>query len=198
MKHSRKIAFVLTALASGVSMAQSGTSGKSPELVVTPSPATSQYLSGVELRPQEKDGVAYLCGGIGSDEQEQMKSAASKYDVMMTFAAASGAYLADVKVDIADSKGQSVFSATCDAPIMLVDLPKSGSYKITAQSEGKTLTRTARLKEKGSVQRITMAWPDDVVDMGLTPGMRVGTDEQGRRSSGGSRDAEKDGSMEMR
>lgn len=196
MKHSRKIAFIFTALASGVSIAQSGATRSGPEFVITPSPAASQYLSGVELRPQEQNGIAYLCGGVGSDEQAQMKSAASKYDVMMTFSAANGAYLADVDVDIADNKGQSVFSASCDAPILLVDLPKSGNYKLSAEAEGKKITRNTRISEKGSVKRIAMTWPTKTVDMGLTPDMRAGSEERGMRSSGNSGRAETSGGMD--
>lgn len=185
MKHQRKLVFLFGTLVSGFSIAQSGAPNPGPDFVITPHPATSQYLSGVELRPQSKNGVAYLCGGIGSEEQAKMKAAASKYDVMMTFAAANGAYLADVDVNIKDSKGESVFSASCDAPIMLVDLPKGGNYEISAEAEGKTLTRSARLSDKGSVKRITMAWPTKVVNMGLAPDMRAGTGEQDSRSSGG-------------
>lgn len=185
MKRSSTLLIFLSAIASSTATAQAD-SNRSPDLVITPHPATSQYLSGVELRPQEKNGVAYLCGGVGSEEQAQMKSAASKYDVMMTFAAANGAYIADVNVDIADNKGQSVFSASCDAPIMLVDLPRSGNYKISAEAAGKKLTRSTRVSEKGSVKRVAMTWPTDVVDMGLAPGTAAGGSQSSGRSSGSS------------
>ena len=185
MKNINYALVILAGLASGVASAQSGSAGSGPEFVITPSPATAQYLSGVELRPQEKDGVAYLCGGIGDGEAEKIKARASKYDLMMTFAASNGAYLADVDVDIANARGESVFNATCDGPIMLVDLPKGGKYTVRAQAEGKTVTKSANVSDRGSVKRLAMTWPVKVVDMGLTPNIRMGG-ESDMRSSGAS------------
>lgn len=171
MQRSKYFFIILAGLASATSVAQ--TSSEEPDTTLA------------SLEQLTENGVKYVCGGIGSDEAAHLQRAASGYDLMMTFAASTGAYLADVDVTISDSRGRAVLNVTCDGPILLVDLPNRGNYRVEAEAEGRTLTRTARVEQRGSAQRIRMAWPVQTVDMGLTPGMQM---EQGadRTSSGAS------------
>jgi hypothetical protein len=90
------------------------------------------------LTPVTENDITYLCGGVGQEEAAHMKQAARDYDLMLTFAARDGSYLADVNVDIADSGGKSMLKTVCDAPIMLVDLPRSGTYRLKAETGGHT------------------------------------------------------------
>lgn len=110
-----------------------------------------------------------------------MKQAALDYDLMVTFAASNGAYLAGVNVDIADARGQSLLKIRCDAPIMLVDFEKSGNYRISADSNGHILTRSAQVQSGGKVRSVAMAWPVKLVDMGPDPAL---PNEQSSGSSG--------------
>lgn len=123
-----------------------------------------------ELPPAKtENGVTYVCGGIGQAEAEQMKRAASGYDMMLTFAERNGSYLADVDVDIASGKGKgaSLLSAHCDGPIMLIDLPKAGTYHIQAEAEGRTVALTTRVRHKKPVQMVSLTWPEAARDDGL-------------------------------
>ncbi|WP_420473763.1 hypothetical protein [Noviherbaspirillum sp. ST9] len=140
------------------------------------------------LEKQTDNDVKYVCGGIGINEVASLKDAASNYDLMMTFAASTGEYLANVDVEIADSRGTPVLNANCDGPIMLVDLPKDGRYRVRAEAEGRALTRTAHVRERGNVQRLRLAWPVQVVDMGISPSaipQSSGAGASSSRSSGG-------------
>lgn len=92
-----------------------------------------------------QNGITYVCGGVGSDEAEKMKRAARDYDLMVTFATKQGAYLSDVEVDIADTRGHSLLNTTCEGPIMLVDLPKGGRYHIRGKLDGQATSGTAHL-----------------------------------------------------
>jgi len=121
-----------------------------------------------QMAPKTENGITYLCGGIGEDEAAEMKQAASKYDLMLTFASAKGAYLADVNVDITDARRNPVLKTTCDAPIMLIDFSNSGNYRIRAESSGRTLTRTVRIRTGGKVTAMSMLWPVDTTDMDRT------------------------------
>lgn len=158
--HAKTLCLILLGLASSSILAQPSPgstavqSQQSPDTALTP------------LQPKVQNGVAYLCGGIGSDEAASMKQAASQYDLMLTFAASSGAYLADVNVDIADARGQAVLQTTCDGPIMLVSLHKNGTYRIRADAGGHVMTRTARVQSGKKVASVAMAWPVRLVDMG--------------------------------
>jgi hypothetical protein len=116
------------------------------------------------LEPTTIDDVTYLCGGVGIDEANYMKSEARNYDLMLTFAARDGSYLADVNVDIADARGNSVLQTTCDAPIMLVDLPKGGTYRIHSEVGGHKQTNTAQVAKKGRATALIVVWPNMVVD----------------------------------
>jgi hypothetical protein len=127
-------------------------------------PGMPQSTTVSALTPKTENGVSYLCGGIGQDEAAQMKQAARDHGLMLTFAARNGSYLADVNVDITDASGNTVLRTTCDGPIMLVDLPKAGNYRIRAEAGGYTLTRTARVAPAGHAKSLVMAWPQQAVE----------------------------------
>jgi len=110
------------------------------------------------VQPKTENGISYLCGGIGLDESDYLKSEARSHGLLMTFAARDGSYLANVHVDIADNRGKPVLAVDCDAPMLLVDLPRPGSYKIKAQTGGTTLTRTASMQGKRG-NRVVFVWP---------------------------------------
>jgi len=127
--------------------------------------------------PKTENGITYLCGGIGADEAEEMKQAASKYDLMLTFASTKGAYLADVRIDIADARLNPVLKTICDAPIMLIDFSSSGNYRISAEAGGRTLTRTAHIRTGGKATAMSMLWPMNETDTERTamPGGYTGS-----------------------
>ncbi|MET0962681.1 MAG: carboxypeptidase regulatory-like domain-containing protein [Noviherbaspirillum sp.] len=110
------------------------------------------------VQPKIENGIRYLCGGVGLDESEYMKSQARSHGLLMTFAATDGSYLANVHVDIADSRGKPLLSVECDAPMLLVDLPRAGTYRILAQTGGASLARNASVKSSGG-SRLVFVWP---------------------------------------
>lgn len=144
----------------------------------------------VHPKPQVQGDVTYLCGGVGAEEAGYMKSQASGYDMMLTFAAKDGSYLADVNVDIRDAKGQPVLQTKCDSPIMLIDVPKSGTYRIRADSAGYSLNRTAKVtakQKKGArVAALVLTWPQQVAE---APAVQGGT-SSGSGTTGNSRSGE--------
>jgi len=112
--------------------------------------------------PKTENGITYMTGGVGADEVRTMKDAAKNYDVMVTFASGkTGAYLADVKVDIDNAKGENVLSTVSEGPIFLADLPK-GKYRIRAETEGKTITRQVQVSGHGRA-KTSMVWPENLV-----------------------------------
>lgn len=147
----------------------------------TPSPIS-------RLRPVTQDDVTYLCGGVGEEEAAYMKQQAKGYDLMLTFAALDGTYLADVDVDIADAKGNSVLQMACDSPILLVDLPRSGVYRVRAETAGYELNRTVRVSAKkrsgqGAATAV-LSWPQHVGEPGAAATTSTGGSESGSSESG--------------
>jgi len=127
-------------------------------LLVAASAAAFASAQTSTARPIPNSGANYICGGIGLDDQEAIKAQARGHSLMLTFAATTGAFLADVDVQISDAKGNVVLSATCSGPIMLVDLPRKASWHVRAQSNGVTREKTLTAGGGGTA-RATLLWP---------------------------------------
>jgi hypothetical protein len=114
--------------------------------------------------------ASFISGGIGLDESEAMKAAASKYSLELVFSAksnknapgadagANAAYTADVKVKITDRAGKSVIDTVSQGPYLLANLP-DGAYRVEATAYGATKTQKAAVK-KGSHQRLVFSWAE--------------------------------------
>jgi hypothetical protein len=102
------------------------------------------------------DAARYACGGIGQLEQQQFKHAAGGHDAMLTFATPSGSYLSDVDVKITTEGGDVVLQAFCDGPLMLLDIPAPGRYRISAMFDGQELQRTVVLGR--NTARVLFTW----------------------------------------
>ncbi len=105
---------------------------------------------------QMQDEITYVTGGFGQEESCAMKAAARDYDLMLTFAERDGSYVADVNVQIIDSRGRTVLQ-TVSGPLLLVDLP-AGKYQIAADYNGATRWRTVSVGGSHH-DRLTLTWP---------------------------------------
>jgi len=151
-------------LSSGDANATLSEAGVDP--VTLPSPTD-------RLKPVVTKDITYLCGGIGEEETSFMKQEAKGYDLMLTFAARDGAYLADVNVTISDPKGNAVLQTSCDSPILLVDLPNSGNYRVVADAAGYSVKRQVKVTAKGKngphLSQALLVWPQQVAEVQTTP-----------------------------
>ena len=110
-------------------------------------------------QPKEQNGVSYINGGVGHDEQEAMRALKADYNLQLTFATKqTGAYRSDVQLDILDAKGASVLSVPNTGPMFFAKLPP-GTYKISAAAEGKTFKRSVRLGN--APKQMTLHWEND-------------------------------------
>jgi hypothetical protein len=87
---------------------------------------------------------AFIAGGIGLDESEQMKAMARSFPLSITVAAKSGAYLADSHVTIQDARGQMVLDTQLGSPYLLVDLTP-GNYSVEATLQGQKQQRRVNI-----------------------------------------------------
>jgi hypothetical protein len=163
---------------------QENNSSQSQSTAQSTSPSQSQNIDTVQtrLQPQTENGITYLCGGVGEEQASFMKQSKGDYDLMLTFATRTGEYLADVDVAIKDAKGKSVLNTTCGGPMLLVNLPKSGVYRVQAQAEDYSLRKTVKVKAKGTTNSVVMHWP------------RENETNQGVASTGSRQDAGSSGS----
>jgi hypothetical protein len=148
------------------------------------------------LQPKTENDVTYVCGGVGKEEASYMKQQAKKHDMLLTFAAKDGEFLADVNVAIKDAKGNTVLETTCDGPMMLVDVPKGGKYHVHAVANGHPIDRTVTVskapgqKKAQKVAAVVLTWPTQVARIDPTEaGTATGSSGAGgtSRAGGGSR-----------
>jgi hypothetical protein len=112
--------------------------------------------------PHQQNGVTYINGGVGQEEQDAMKAQRADYNLLLTFATQqSGAYRSDVQLDIMDAKGTDLVSAANTGPMFFAKLPP-GTYRISAAAEGKTFKRT--VKVGNAPKEMVLHWENDNPD----------------------------------
>jgi hypothetical protein len=139
-------------------------------------PATRRFLLGVVVisfaaaahadegtLPAERSqgSVTYLSGGIGKDESDAMKQAASRYSLAIEMASPAGPraeYVADVKIDIRDQRGATVLNTISDGPILLANLPP-GRYTVNATKNGTSQHRDI-VVGSGARPRVMFSFPE--------------------------------------
>lgn len=115
-----------------------------------------------DTTPQQQNGITYVNGGIGQEEQDAMKAQRADYNLLLTFASKqSGAYRSDVQLDITDAKGADLVSAANTGPMFFAKLPP-GTYHISAAAEGKTFKRTVKVGK--APKEIILHWENDSPD----------------------------------
>ena len=110
---------------------------------------------------RSQGSVTYISGGIGQDESDAMKRAASRYSLaieMSSPAAPRAEYVADVRILIRDQRGTTVLSTTSDGPILLANLPP-GRYTINADKNGKSQQRDI-VVGSGARPRVKFSFPE--------------------------------------
>jgi len=96
-------------------------------------------------------GISYMSGGIGLDEREFLMKTARTYRLKLMFAVKGGSYLADVKVNIKDSSGKTIFKAVSEGPWFYADL-QPGKYIISVTAMSNTLQKKAQIKHENQIE----------------------------------------------
>lgn len=97
---------------------------------------------------REYQDVRYLTGGVGETERQRLQAAARDFNLKLTFAEKSGAYLSDIDVVVTGKDGRTVLAATSDGPFLLAQLPP-GDYRISASAGDRQQTRNVTVRDRG-------------------------------------------------
>lgn len=101
------------------------------------------------VTPRRHNGIAYVSGGVGHDEQQEMLSLRKDYNLQLCFAnRKTGEYRADILVTVKDANGVEVLSAMSDGPLFYARLP-AGGYHVAALSDGMAQVRSVTLNKAG-------------------------------------------------
>ena len=112
--------------------------------------------------PHQQNGITYVNGGVGLEEQAAMKAQRADYNLLLTFATQqSGAYRSDIQLDIMDAKGTDLLSVANVGPMFFAKLTP-GTYRISASAEGKTFKRT--VKVGNAPKEMVLHWENDNPD----------------------------------
>lgn len=102
--------------------------------------------------------VPYVSGGLGIGSRQELTDASSQFTLKLAFAEkGTGAYLAGVRVAIADRKGAPVLEAISEGPWFLAKL-KPGRYRVTVESGGVSQARQISVGSRGLTQHV-FYWP---------------------------------------
>lgn len=125
-------------------------------LLVSTAPALAADSYGLTDAVKKKDGVSYMCSGIGESKDDPRTT---KFPLKIVFATNSSALYSDVNVKIyGEESGKSVFDLFCDGAWLLVDLP-AGKYRVTATDQ-KGQSRNCSMTSGGSQTQCVLRWPD--------------------------------------
>jgi len=93
------------------------------------------------IQVHNDNGIAYVTGGIGDEEQQALSTLAPKFNLKLIFARRDLAYHADTILRISDQNGKEVLAAEDVGPYFLAKLPP-GKYRITAENAGENAGKT--------------------------------------------------------
>ncbi len=120
-------------------------------------PALAEQSS---IKPQSQGEVTFVSGGIGEDEQHAMQAMRGDYNLNLLFSIqGSGEYLSDVKVQVADSTGNTVLESVSDGPMLFAKL-KPGRYAIAVDREGQVVRKKATISGTKRTSLI-FTWPQN-------------------------------------
>jgi hypothetical protein len=138
-------AFVLALLAVTFALPLAVTLSWASTQVEVEEDAVSDELPTDASAPPEQNfqGILYRTGGFGSDEREALNTACRALSVKILFAhKGEGDFVAGVAVLVTDPKGKKVFEAKDTGPVLCVDLPKGGKFKVEASLNGASQSQT--------------------------------------------------------
>ena len=102
-------------------------------------------------------GFPYLTGGVSTEEREVLDASGNAYNVQLTFAEKSGAYLSDVNLVLTDAKGREIIAIRTNGPLFYIQLPE-GRYGVSAAFANETKTVKSLLVAKDKTVRQTLVW----------------------------------------
>jgi hypothetical protein len=107
----------------------------------------SGAIPDLPLQVREANGISYLTGGIGDEEEAQIKSSQHQYNTRLLLTATGGEYISEANVNISKA-GSSVLSADGVGPYFYTQLPP-GSYSAVITTKA-GVSKTVKFKVPAS------------------------------------------------
>jgi hypothetical protein len=101
----------------------------------------SGAIPALPLAVQSSGGATFITGGIGDEEEAQLKSTAGQYNLRLMMTAPGGEYVSDINLRLLNAQGQQVVAINDAGPYFYANVPP-GAYTVemsSAQSGNKAL-----------------------------------------------------------
>jgi len=109
-------------------------------------------------------GIAYACGGVGSDERRALETLRRNASLELLFVTAKrGGYTAGTQVVMTPVSGGAPASFRAGGPTCVVRAP-AGRYRIEATLDGHTRAASVQVPARGKAARVVMTFPDEAGD----------------------------------
>ena len=95
-------------------------------------------------------------GRVGDEERDEILAREKDFNLKLVFAEKTGSYMADVKVVVLNTKGQTVLEANSTGPFFLAKLP-AGNYRLKVTGNGRAQEAMMAVPAKGRQGR-TFIW----------------------------------------
>jgi hypothetical protein len=95
--------------------------------------------------------VSYLSGGIGDEENDQLKAQENNFNLRILITSSDGAFSGGVTLRIVSSGGKEVLAVDNAGPKVYVKLP-AGSYKLLTTGSGGTQTTEVKVPASGAAK----------------------------------------------
>jgi len=109
------------------------------------------------LQVKQHNGIAYISGGVGDEEQDALNQMKGRFNLELTLATSTGKYVGATALQIEDQSGTPVLDIRTEGPIFMAKLP-AGTYRIHASVEGETMHQTVTVPGTG-MKQLTLTWP---------------------------------------
>jgi hypothetical protein len=103
--------------------------------------------------------ISLICGGIGLEESQPMRSAQGDHALTILFSTQSGSYVAGVKTRVEQPLADVAATHESCGPVASVDVSQPGRYRVSGELNGVKREQWVDLRPSGG-GRVVLRWPD--------------------------------------
>lgn len=89
-------------------------------------------IPALPIETQKENGITYLSGGVGEEEEAQLKSQENQYNLRVLITGENGEFLSDLTCSLKDAKGNTIVTISDAGPYVYMQVPPSASYTVEA------------------------------------------------------------------
>ncbi len=109
----------------------------------------SGAISALPLMMITENGIGYISGGIGDEENDQLNTQAGNFNVQLLITGMSGEFASNVMLTVKDAKGATLVTIPDAGPKVYLNAP-AGSYTVETSNGGSSKSLKINAPAKGT------------------------------------------------